>query len=257
MLKAQIKPRTEYALREKLLRGAPFQRVRTIEHIRGNKWKVEWIEPNPGLVDYVKSGQLIVPWKDHRAFLKEEAAETNIREHNERRGYVKDSPPDDALSEIFEAMGERITYYRGQLTGAPEAIDRIKSRAGMETGAKSSAAYTDREGVLHVPFDEALELGRAFCAREPQTVLVKIEAAESKWSQEVGHLGKEYMAELLNDYGPAWALIRQWAGHDAAVAAREERIKRLERLVWDAVYALQRAKLDEEASRLRRVLEGR
>ncbi len=62
------------------------------------------------------------------------------------------------------------------------------------------------------------------------------------------------MIELLNGYRAAWALIRQWAGYDAAVAAREERIKRLERLVWDAVYALQKAGLDSEAARLRRSL---
>ncbi len=61
----------------------------------------------------------------------------------------------------------------------------------------------------------------------------------------------------LNEYRAAWALIRQWAGHDAAVAQREEEIKKLERLVWDAVYALQKAHLDSEATRLRRALERR
>ena len=52
-----------------------------------------------------------------------------------------------------------------------------------------------------------------------------------------------------------WALIRQWAGHDAAAAQRDAQIQRLERLVWDAVYALQKAGLDSEAARLRRALE--
>jgi hypothetical protein len=49
-------------------------------------------------------------------------------------------------------------------------------------------------------------------------------------------------------------LIRQWAGQDAAIAARETRIRRLERLVWDAIYALQKAGLDEESGKLRRAL---
>ena len=35
---------------------------------------------------------------------------------------------------------------------------------------------------------------------------------------------------------------------------REEQIKRLERLVWDAIYALQKAGLDQEGHRLRRAL---
>lgn len=54
-----------------------------------------------------------------------------------------------------------------------------------------------------------------------------------------------------------WALIRQWAGHDAAVAQREAEIQKLERLVWDAIYSLQKAGLDSEAARLRRAIERR
>lgn len=55
MLKSEIKPGVEYALREKRVPGSPFQRVRIIGHLRGNKWKAEWIDPNPGLTDYIES----------------------------------------------------------------------------------------------------------------------------------------------------------------------------------------------------------
>jgi hypothetical protein len=65
------------------------------------------------------------------------------------------------------------------------------------------------------------------------------------------------MIELLNKYRASWALLRQWAGYDAAVAQREEEIKKLERLVWDAIYALQKAGLNSEAARLRRAVEKR
>ena len=61
MLKSEITPRTEYAMREKRATGIPFQHVRIIEHVRGNKWQAEWIDPNSGLIHYVESGQLIVP----------------------------------------------------------------------------------------------------------------------------------------------------------------------------------------------------
>jgi hypothetical protein len=67
----------------------------------------------------------------------------------------------------------------------------------------------------------------------------------------------EHIVGLLNECRASWALIRQWAGHDAAVAQREAEIQRLERLVWDAVYALQKAGLDGEAARLRRAIERR
>jgi len=54
---------------------------------------------------------------------------------------------------------------------------------------------------------------------------------------------------------PICALIRQRCGSDAIVAAWDKQIEAIERLVWDAVYALQKEGLDSEAIRLRRALE--
>jgi hypothetical protein len=39
------------------------------------------------------------------------------------------------------------------------------------------------------------------------------------------------------------------------IAQREARIQQLERLVWDAIYALQKGRLDNEADRLRRAIQ--
>jgi hypothetical protein len=72
---------------------------------------------------------------------------------------------------------------------------------------------------------------------------------------EAARPGGEYLVELLNEHRASWALIRQWAGHDPAIAQREAQIQRLERLVWDAIYALQKAGLDKEAHRLRQDVE--
>ena len=73
--------------------------------------------------------------------------------------------------------------------------------------------------------------------------------------QDASQPGGEYLVSLLNEYRAAWALIRQWAGLDAAVAERESRIQQLEHLVWDAIYALQKAGLDDESARLRRAIQ--
>jgi hypothetical protein len=43
--------------------------------------------------------------------------------------------------------------------------------------------------------------------------------------------GEDYIIGLLNEYRAAWAVVRQWAGHDAAMIQREAEIQRLERLV--------------------------
>ena len=118
MLKAHIKPGTEYGFRERLKPGTPFQRVRAIEHIRKNKWKVEWIDPNPGLIDYVESGQLIVPWKNHKALLKEEQSAKELREYIQRHGYDNDDfPVPSAIQQVLESMGDDVSFYRGCMAG--------------------------------------------------------------------------------------------------------------------------------------------
>jgi len=66
-----IHPGQEYGYRDSPKRRDDLQRVKVIEKVRA-KWKVEWVEPNPGLQDYVKSVQLVVPWGKRRAFLKNE-----------------------------------------------------------------------------------------------------------------------------------------------------------------------------------------
>lgn len=257
MLKSEITPRTDYALREKRVSSAPLQRVRIIEHIRGNKWKAQWIDPNPGLIDYVESGHLICRWKEHKAFLKEEAGALRLRERNAELGYDPESPLTKAVEQVFETVGDEVHFYKGILSGSAEGLERVKLRAGLPSMANFPGSYTSRGGTIHLPFDYALELARKFCAAEPLTVLVSLETTEREWTRKAATPGEEYIVPLLNDYRASWALLRQWAGYDAAVAQREAEIQRLERLVWDAVYALQKAGLDNEAARLRRAIEIR
>jgi hypothetical protein len=257
MLKSQIKAGEEYAFREKPTRRTVVQRVRILQHVRDNKWKAEWIEPDSGLIHYVESRQLIAVWKGHKEILKEEAAEAALRKHNEDSGYRKESPIDNAVIQVFENVGDEVSFYRGCLTGKPDAIDRVKRRAGVVPDKPSPYSYIDRSGTVHIPFDEAFEIARKFCANEPAAVLASIEATEREWSERVRHPGEEYLVSLLNEYRASWALLRDWAGHDAAIAQREAHIEKLERLVWDAIYALQKAGQDDAAARLRRAMDRR
>lgn len=156
---------------------------------------------------------------------------------------------------MFESAGDEVDFYRHELLCSQEAMARLRTRANDQTGPEPFAAYTDRTGKVHWPFSPALELARKFCATEPATVLKGIEATERQWSLECSRPGSEYLVSLLNEYRASWAIIRQWTGLDPAIAEREAQIQRLERLVWDAVYALQKAGLDSEAGRLRRALE--
>jgi hypothetical protein len=118
--KSTIVRDAEYALREK--REAPIERVQILEHVRGNRWKAQWIDPNSGLVHYVESGHLLCPWKQLKAFLREESDAERLRQHNVECGWVKDSPVDQALYQVFENVGDDVSYYRGVLTSKPEPL---------------------------------------------------------------------------------------------------------------------------------------
>jgi len=162
MVKAQIRVGEEYALRERPVPGTALQRVRVIQRVR-QKWKVVWIEPNPGLTDYVESVQLIAPWGEHEAFLKEEDSRRRLRQYNKNIGYREDSALTRAVEQVFESASERVSFWQGGiLYGTPEAFERLKARAAVEFKSPSRFRYTDRRGEIRLPFDEAMEIAKAF-----------------------------------------------------------------------------------------------
>src|SRR5262249_48310216 len=152
------------------------QRVKIIAHIRGTKWRAEWIEPNPGLLHFVESNHLLAPWKEHKSFLKEEENERRIEEHNDREGYENDSAVDRALYVVFESIGDKVSYYHGSLSGPPDAFERLLTRCNLPVDKHSPYSYIARDGDLILPYDEAVSIARRFCAAEPATVLVRCES---------------------------------------------------------------------------------
>ena len=50
----------------------------------------------------------------------------------------------------------------------------------MKPAQDSPYAYVDRQGTLHLPFEDALELATKFCAAEPATVLAGVEASNAR-----------------------------------------------------------------------------
>jgi hypothetical protein len=256
MLNADLIPGQEYAFREKRIVGSPLHRVKLLEHVRGRKWKARWIKPNPNLIDYLSTEQVMVPWKDQAAFLKEERDRESMRRHNLKLGFSASSPISEAVDSVISSVGDDVRFNDGNLSGTRDQFERLKGRAGLENLQLDEIPprYLDRQGRLHLPFETALELARAFCMTEPGTPLTNVEATERNWSLTATRPNGEYIIPLLNHHRASWALIRQWCGQDAAIATRENRIAELERLVWDAVYVLQKAGLDGEANKLRRTI---
>ena len=190
--------------------------------------------------------------------MEEERAWARVNEDNRRAGFVKDSPLDQAVSAVVSATGEEgrlLWWHLGHLIASPDALDRVKARAGLPPGLGNSAlAYIDRRGAVHLPFREALDLALRFARAEPEAALSEVENWEQRLSTEARVPGKDYLTRYVNERRAAWALVRQWAGHDAAVATREARIRKMERLVSDENYALEKAGANREAERFRRAL---
>ena len=106
-------------------------------HVRGNKWKAEWIEPNPGLVHYVESRLLVSTWREHKTLLTEEVQQTRLKMQGEQDGYSKGSPLDTAMYSVFEGVSDDVRYSNGVLSGSPEAMARVKTRAGVDVNKQS------------------------------------------------------------------------------------------------------------------------
>ncbi len=152
MEKFEIQVGQEYVLREGKDPKAPLQRVKILQHVRGKKWKAEWIDTNPGLVDYIESQNLVVRWKDRKAFFLDEERAQRIKEDNERRGYKEESPLGNVLYEVFECMGEKdLSFYRGVLSGHHEPLDRVRERAHFDPKKNSELTYTPHHNIVSVP----------------------------------------------------------------------------------------------------------
>ena len=52
--------------------------------------------------------------------------------------------------------------------------------------------------------------------------------------------GNGHLVAFVNKRRATWAVARQWASFDEALAGRDAEIGRLQRITWDAIYALRR-----------------
>ena len=195
-----------------------------------------------------------------KLFFKKSATTRLMGQHNEDVGFLPVSALSDAIHSVFENIGEsgHFDVNHGSMSGSIDVIERLRVRAKLteaDLGASTSHAYIERSGRLRLPYECALKFARAFCMQEPAGVLASLEASERDFSLRSTNPDNGYLIPLLNEFRASWAIVRQWCGLDAAIAVRKKRISDLERMVWDAVYVLQKTGHDLEADKLRRRLD--
>ncbi len=247
----------EYGLREPAVAMAPLQHVRVLERVRPGRWRVEWLEPNAGLVGFVLSSNIVVPWAERDSFLRDEQRHQELLDDNRAHWLGHDHPLAGAVLTVLDSTGEVMQLTNaGILCCSPDALERVADRAGVSL---SGAGYRSRHHVYHLPFSAALELAKGFAAAEPLTVLRQAEVEERFDDAEAREPGNAFLVPVVNKHSAERALVRQWAGQDAAIAAREEEIERLRQLLRRTVWDLRSDSCDplRVAERITRSLQGR
>lgn len=245
-----------YAYREKRSPACPLLQVKLLG--RKGKLKVRFQDgPHPGLEEYVSSRQLVVPWGERRALLRDEERASQLAEH--ARG-LADKALMEAAGAVLESTGEPGAYAGDTTTAISEdELQRILDRAGVQTAPADlhPLAYRDRHGNVHLPLDAVVAVARAFAAAEPQTVMGYLDDSEEELRLKGNLPGERWYHQYLRELSPGFALARQWAGLEQEGEMLRKEIARLRTLLSGAAYDLKSAGQERKASRLLRALEGR
>lgn len=256
MDKSQIEVGRKYAMREKVSAGQLLIQVQVLEIARGAQVKVRRLsEPHEGLEEYVRTRQLVVPWGERQAFLKDEE---RARIFDEARQW-----PNQALHGAIETVMEATGYADGGAdddgTVHMEAVElrEVARPAGLPQNLEDlHEADVDRFGEMHLPVEVAENLAHAYANAEPEMVLMSIEDFESEYKAKGYEPGKRYYHDILREEMPGFALARYWAGHEEEVAQLRREIERMRKLVVSAAEVLEKAGQEREGWRLRRAVDG-
>ena len=131
------------------------------------RWRVEYLDPNPGLVDFVTSANLIVAWTQRTGLARDEQRHETLVGCSEQRWDGPDSPLTEAVNEVLEATGEDLdARQHGIICSPPEVLERVAQRAGIDP-ATHVYGYRVQNETNRLPFECALTLGRAIANRRP------------------------------------------------------------------------------------------
>ena len=155
-----------YAFREKRQPGVPFLKVKLLAKVgRGGKVQVRFEDgPFPGLEEYVHTRQLVVPWGERQAFIRDEERLEQIKKAAAAYG---DKARNDAVEAILESTGESSAWLSGKGLSMPrDAIERLARRAGLDgdPAKLDPLGFQDRFGNIHLQPRGSEILARALAA---------------------------------------------------------------------------------------------
>ena len=137
---------------------------------RGGKHLVQHLTgTNPGLEEYLHSRQFICAWNNAKAVVRDERRHKDLLEITRSQG---DNARRDATDHVFYATGENdgIFLSNNIFEIGTDALKRIADRAGLSMTLEEldPDGYVDRSGRMHMSFNGAERLARAFAAANPR-----------------------------------------------------------------------------------------
>jgi hypothetical protein len=259
MQESQIEVGRKYAMRVKVSAGEPLLQVQVVEKTgRRAQVKVRRLsEPHAGLEEFIKTRQLIVPWGERQAFLRDEERAQQFDAARPRpnqalagaiqtvmysTGYTDASADDDGTIHMRAEELREIS----RLAGVPQKLDDLHP-----------LAYVDRDGYMHLPIEVAEKLAHAYASAESEMVLMYIEDEENECRARGYEPGERFYHDWLREKTPGFALARYWAGHEEEVVFLRKEIERLRKVIDSAADALVKAGAEQEGWRVRRAKNGR
>lgn len=259
MISAELFPGRQYGIRfhpdPRAAVREPLTHVQLVAKVgRGGKVLVRHLDgEHKSLEEYVHARQIICPWGERKAFLRDEDRMDALRRTTKR---FRDLVVEEAINVVMHTAGESSLDLNrhGVFGGDSAALDRVATRAGLPPVHElDGMSHTDRHGQTWMTSRGGLRLAQGFAAAEPDVVHLFIESEEAELRAR-GYADR-FHHDYLSQQRPAFALARQWAGHQAEVEQLRTEVHRLGTLIEGASIDLAKAGATRQANTLQRRLK--
>jgi hypothetical protein len=160
----------------------PMLRVKLLDKVgRKGKLKVRFESgPHPGLEEHVSTRQVVCPWGQRHAVIRDEEREARFDQY---AAEVRDRALGEAAAAVLASSGEPSASCSETGTSIrEEELQRILDRAGISEPPTDlhHIGCRDRQGDVHLPLDAAVAVAKAFAAAEPQAMVEYIDDKEEE-----------------------------------------------------------------------------
>lgn len=258
---SDLKAGTEYAYRRARTPGGEFLRVRFLQYAKEKRQaQVEHVEGQyEGLREWVRPPTIHCEWSNVTKLTKLEAKQLELERSEDAQPVPK--AVSEAANIAFAAAGEDLyVEAKGVSEVEQETLERLAHRAGVEQAELNEVwrwpSYRIERGEWAIPARRLIPLAQRFAAAEPGVVNMYVEAEQHRYREAGYQVGERYMHSMLIEHGPAYALVREWAGANRIADDLKADNDRLRKLVDEAVRVLRTRGHEREARRFERELHG-